>query len=837
MKTNLLSTSKNKRGFVILILLFSGLFANKAAAQAASTTNDTFIWKGTNSSEWAEPDNWTIIRRTATPGNNNYPGEIGTTDLVIVNKSDTPFPAKLKDGQAFDIARLQVTNTFGGEAGATFTIDEGATLYVGNITTQSNHVSLNGGNVVNNGTLYIRAFGVGISGFPVYGISCGNPAVLPAVPTQYGYSGTGSLTIEMPNANFGVSAAFAVLGNNNPVSNGANPPVFTTAPETTANATYKFVLNNPTITFNQRAPTVRPNIALPSIYAIRAGGGNNANKMIISGTGFTIDAIDELTAERKPGNGGLISIGGGTSLTIDDGTTLTLNSAITNYYAAIGGFAATTFPTNFTNKGTINIAGGSTRSGMAFSTGGPGTPAKPAPSPASVYNINNEGTLNINLNVETPGAAGFFIGNGGGDNANPDSVVNVTNSGTMTLKNTSTIVGAGSSIFTLNASQAPKLVFTNSGTMTLEGSTYNYGLKTTMNNSGILNSNNELRAFSAVNNNVGGSINFVKNAATAITRQVSFTVAGTATSGSIGSIFRDSNNNDYVIVEQKFSGETAITLRANTLSSVTVPPTGTLTRVSGGGSETIVYTAVSLPAINNALGNTTNSGTINTGAALNLNIINALSATAETSVLSPGGNATNGLMAFGEVTGDALSLMGTLKMQASGSTTAGIDFDAINFTGQSDIIDISQTTLDLTGIYTPTSKLTIDIITTNTTPSVEGAISGTFASVIAPKGWTVNITEGFGSKVQLVFDPALTTAQFAQAKFSYYPNPTKNQLNVTAAKTINKVELYNVLGQNVLTSIVNATQKQVDISTLKTGIYMMEVTIENTKQSFKIVKE
>jgi hypothetical protein len=811
MKTNLLSYSKHKRGFTILLLLFSGFFANQAMAQAALAANDVFIWKGVNSSSWIDKDNWTILRGTTTAGSNNFPGEIGTNDVVYVNKSDTPFAAKFGDGQVLDIARLLVSNAFGGEAGATFTIEEGAILNVGNILGQSNHVLLNGGNIVNNGTLNIKAISVGFAGFPVIGINCGNPAVLPSVPTEYGYSGSGSLIIELASANFANAAAIAVLGNNNPVTvNG----VTTTAPETTANAIYKFILNNPEITFNQATAL--------SINAIRAGGGNNANKMIIGGTGFTIGT------SSSPSIGGLINYGGGSSVTIEAGTTLTLNSAITNLVSAISSFSANTFAANLNNKGTINIQGASNRSGISFATGNKDV--------ASVINLNNDGVININLNIAGSGYSGLGIGNGGGGSANAGSIVNVNNTGTMTLKNTSAALGTGFAIFTVNAGEAPKLVIANSGTLNLEGSTYNYGLKTTVNNTGMINSNSELRAFSAVNNNVGGSINFVKTATTATTRQVSFTVVDADTSGSIGSIYKDGSNNNYVIVAQKYAGAGAIV--ANTLSSVTVAPTGTLTRVStGAGSATINYTAVSLPAINNALGNTVNSGTINTGAGSNLNIINALSSTGSTSVFSPGGDADKGLIQFNEVTGDALSLMGTLKMQASGSATAGVDFDAINFTGALDIIDISGATLDLTGIYIPTVKLTLDIITTNTTLASEGAITGSFASVIAPKGWSVNVTEGLGSKVQLVFDPALTTSQFAQAKFSYYPNPTRNQLNISAAKNINKVELYNVLGQNVLTSVVNATQKQVDISTLKTGIYMMEVTIENTKQSFKVVKQ
>lgn len=818
MKNNYSSSKNYKRGLVLLLWIFFGLFANEAVAQPpALTLNDTFIWTGEKSTDWVDTANWTILRGTTTAGNNTYPGEIGTIDVVYINKSDTPFAAIL-DNQVIDIARLIVNNNFGAETGATFTINAGAILNVGNVGTQSNNVLLNGGNIVNNGTLNIKAAGIGFTSFPSYGFNCGNPSVLPTVPREYGYSGSGTLTIDLPLANFANSSAIAVTGNS-----AAPNPVVTPIPITNnANVTYKFILNNPEITLNQAS--------VATINVIRAGGGNNANKLIIAGTGLTLGTVD------TPSIGGLISLGGGASVTVENGTTLTLNSAITNINSAIGGFSSNSFATNFTNKGTINIQGASARSGLAFSTGASAT--------ASVFNINNEGTLNVNLNIATPGGnSGFTIGNGGGGAVNAGSGVNVINSGLMTLKNRSTSVGTGFSIFTVTASEAPPLSLTNSGILNLEGSTYSLGLKTTINNSGILNSNSELRSFTAVNNNLGGSINFVRTAATATTRQVTFTIATESdVSGSIGSIYRDSNNNDYGVVAQKFNG--GFTLVTNTLSGAIIPAAGTLTRISGAGtgSATIIYTAVGVPALNSAVtGNVKNSGIINTDTASNLNIVSLLSTT-DTSVLSPGGDSGKGILTipdFPSAAAELLTLLGTLKMQASGSATAGVDYDTMQVTGALDVMNISGATLDVTGIYTPTVATTLDIITSNTTEGSEGSVTGEFASVVGlPAKWAVIYTGGgLGGKVQLVFDPTLGTTQFSNFNFSVYPNPTSDQLNVSAAKNISKVEIFNLLGQKVKSNAVNATQKQLSISDLQSGLYLMEVTIENSKKTFKIMKQ
>lgn len=818
MKNNYFASKNYKTGLVVLFVLFYGLFVNEASAQSPTTINDTFIWNGSKSSDWADTANWTILRGTTTAGVNLYPGENTVTDWVFVNKNDTPYPAIL-DNLIVDIQRLYVNNSFGTESGAIFTINAGATLAVGNATTQSNNVFMNGGNIVNNGTFIIKALGAGFSGFPSFGINGGTPPVLPTVPTEYTYSGSGLLKINMVSANFNNAAAIAVTG-----ASGT-----TTTPTNSANVTYRFVLNNPEITLNQ---TIAATPA--TIYVFRAAGGNNANKMIIGGTGVTLELLDDLTNIRTPSIGGLFSFAGGSSVVIESGTTLTMKSKSTNLTSAIVGFSNSILPNTFINKGTINVQGASSRSGLIFSTG--------STSNASVVNFNNEGILNINADFASAQAP-LAVGNGGGGAANAGSVANLNNTGTILFKNTSTAVGTGFPVFTVTAGEAPPFVINNSGTMDLEGSTYAFGLKTTINNNGILNSNSELRSFVAVNNNLGGSLNFVKTATTATTKLVVFNGLTTASAAAVGTTYTDSNSNVFAVVSQKFSSLTTGTaLSANVLSSANVAPAGTLTKTgTGAGDATIEYATVSISAGNTAVtGAVRNSGTINTDSATHLNIISGFTTTSS-SVLSPGGDTRKGLALLGKFAGELLTLNGTLKMQVSGSATAGVDYDAIQVLNTLDVIDITSATLDLTGIYIPTAVTTIDIITTNATPLLEGGVIGNFSAVIGmPSGWKVVYVPGLGGKVQLNFDPAnLSTAEnnFSNFEFSAYPNPTSDELNVSAAKNISKVEFFNVLGQKVQSITVNATQKQLSISNLQNGLYIMEVTIDNDTETFKIMKQ
>ena len=77
----------------------------------------------------------------------------------------------------------------------------------------------------------------------------------------------------------------------------------------------------------------------------------------------------------------------------------------------------------------------------------------------------------------------------------------------------------------------------------------------------------------------------------------------------------------------------------------------------------------------------------------------------------------------------------------------------------------------------------------------------------------------------------------ADNNFSFAPNPTNNFVNLSASKNIEKVEFYNLLGQNALSAPVNGLRKEVNISNLKSGIYLMKVTIDNVVGTYKIIKE
>lgn len=76
-----------------------------------------------------------------------------------------------------------------------------------------------------------------------------------------------------------------------------------------------------------------------------------------------------------------------------------------------------------------------------------------------------------------------------------------------------------------------------------------------------------------------------------------------------------------------------------------------------------------------------------------------------------------------------------------------------------------------------------------------------------------------------------------QFNFSYGPNPASNSITVNAAKAIQSVEIYNVVGQHVLTETIDQRSATIDIASLPKGIYVMKAAIEGATGTFKFIKE
>ncbi|MGM0635007.1 MAG: GEVED domain-containing protein [Bacteroidota bacterium] len=83
----------------------------------------------------------------------------------------------------------------------------------------------------------------------------------------------------------------------------------------------------------------------------------------------------------------------------------------------------------------------------------------------------------------------------------------------------------------------------------------------------------------------------------------------------------------------------------------------------------------------------------------------------------------------------------------------------------------------------------------------------------------------------------LSSEEFNSENFSYYPNPVESNLQVRAANTIEKVEIFNTLGQRLSTERPNNASPSINMSNLQSGVYLMKVTIEGATESFQVIKK
>ena len=79
----------------------------------------------------------------------------------------------------------------------------------------------------------------------------------------------------------------------------------------------------------------------------------------------------------------------------------------------------------------------------------------------------------------------------------------------------------------------------------------------------------------------------------------------------------------------------------------------------------------------------------------------------------------------------------------------------------------------------------------------------------------------------------LGTSEFMSQNIFVFPNPAHDSINIETEFEIESVEIYNVQGQIVLTT----NQKEINISNLTSGIYMVRIqSINNSSITKKLIK-
>jgi hypothetical protein len=124
----------------------------------------------------------------------------------------------------------------------------------------------------------------------------------------------------------------------------------------------------------------------------------------------------------------------------------------------------------------------------------------------------------------------------------------------------------------------------------------------------------------------------------------------------------------------------------------------------------------------------------------------------------------------------------------------------------------------------------LDVVNVNSTSDSIFMVIDSDSSVSCGDGsrleWDFNVTSG-----------TLSTNDVEADRFSYYPNPVNDILTLHAESKINTVRVYNILGKNIQQTSPNAIETELNMSNFQSGVFFIEVTLENSNsKTIKIFK-
>ncbi len=94
-----------------------------------------------------------------------------------------------------------------------------------------------------------------------------------------------------------------------------------------------------------------------------------------------------------------------------------------------------------------------------------------------------------------------------------------------------------------------------------------------------------------------------------------------------------------------------------------------------------------------------------------------------------------------------------------------------------------------------------------------------------------------GAVDNFTLEYVLSTDDNQVAGFSMYPNPANDIVTVRAQNEIQNVTFFNILGQKVLEVSPNALTQEINVATLKAGVYIVNVTSDEQVGSYRLIKQ
>lgn len=497
------------------------------------------------------------------------------------------------------------------------------------------------------------------------------------------------------------------------------------------------------------------NVVAGSVTIQNSGTSTVGTLNILSGGTLTVSSSTVTTSSLLI-HGGVVNNQGTLSVSCRSGS-----NAATLLLGSSSG-STTKMPSTFANSGTLTLdasSGGVSATCIqflqndagvqpTFTTGGTFNLTTNNVSGAFIIDcrsndalINGSGSITAGT-VGTPLIAEFVRVLG------PDALLTIDQNVTLNY------VGSSSAIYGImiegNSSGYSKLV--NKGTMNLSGTITNplhligQNLTAEFDNQGTINDTGAPAASSysgliifqqtTCTMTNSGTINYNPTTDGAVIRAFSFNAGGSfSNSGTISVGSGTAITNAILLSDSKttFTNTGTISIGSGSINGTAG---GTGNAVFNNNANGVVNltntTAAATLVANTAVAFTNNGGTITTGSTTNTVTIKTGTPGAifTSGIFSPGGDAAKGIINLT----NSVTLGGTVKMNVTGITTAGTDYDQIVTAVAAADINVTGATLALTmSALTPAYGTTLDII-----KSTNGTVTGTFGTVTGlPLGWSV----------------------------------------------------------------------------------------------------
>jgi hypothetical protein len=101
-----------------------------------------------------------------------------------------------------------------------------------------------------------------------------------------------------------------------------------------------------------------------------------------------------------------------------------------------------------------------------------------------------------------------------------------------------------------------------------------------------------------------------------------------------------------------------------------------------------------------------------------------------------------------------------------------------------------------------------------------------------------DVFQGFGQALDFTIDiGTLSVLSFDKTSLSVYPTPFKELLNITCKSALDRLEIYNLLGQNIYEQHIATRDLELNMTSFTSGFYIVNIFAGEIQHSVRIVKD